>query len=166
MLILFSLLSFAIWVFLFFAWGNFWRSWESDFDRAQIPLLRIWPAVSAVIPARNEAASIAAVVRALAAQDYSGKFSVTIVDDHSEDDTSELAQKAVAETGAGFPIRVLVPELATGWTWALNAGAQRHRISWFLGRDDVIHAPEYSSRLFQAEPKLDLTFLSFLNAKR
>jgi hopene-associated glycosyltransferase HpnB len=176
MLILLSLLSFAIWVFLFFAWGNFWRSWESDFDRAQIPLLPIWPAVTAVIPARNEAASIAAVVRALAAQDYAGKFSATIVDDHSVDDTSELALKAVAETGAGFPIRVLsAPELATGWTgklWALNAGVLASSGSapeflWFTDAD-VIHAQDTLQRLVSCAEigKLDLTSLMVhLNAK-
>jgi hopene-associated glycosyltransferase HpnB len=176
MLILFSLLSFAIWVVLFFAWGNFWRIWESDFDQAQIPLPRIWPAATAVIPARNEAVSIAGVVRALAAQDYAGKFSVIIVDDHSEDDTSELARKAAHEAGTGFPIRVVsAPELASGWTgklWALNVGVfessgSSSEFLWFTDAD-VIHAPDTLQRLVSRAEigKLDLTSLMVhLNAE-
>ena len=169
MLILFSLLSFAIWVVLFFTWGNFWRVWESDFDRAQIPLPRIWPAITAIIPARNEAVSIAAVVRALAAQSYAGKFTMIIVDDQSEDDTRELARKAAHEAGAGFPIRVVsAPEMASGWTgklWALNTGVLESSGSvpeffWFSDAD-VIHAPDTLQRLVSCAEigKLDLTSL-------
>src|SRR5436305_1647846 len=65
-----DLLSFLIWLALFFGWGHFWRVWEFDTDHAQFPSPAKWPGVTAVIPARNEAASIAEVVRALALQDY------------------------------------------------------------------------------------------------
>jgi len=176
MVILFSLTTFTIWLVLFFAWGNFWRIWESDFDRAQIPVLRIWPTVTAVIPARNEAVSIAEAVRALAAQNYAGKFSIIIVDDHSEDRTSELARNAAREAGSGFPICVLsAPELASGWTgklWALNAGVLESSKSapqflWFTDAD-VIHAPETLQRLVSCAEigKLDLTSLMVhLNAQ-
>jgi hopene-associated glycosyltransferase HpnB len=169
MLILFSLVSLIIWVVLFFAWGNFWRIWEFDFDRAQIPLRRIWPSVRTIIPARNEAASIASAVRSLAAQEYAGEFSVILVNDHSEDGTSELARQAAREAGAEFRIRVVdAPELASGWTgklWALNAGiiespASAPEFFWFTDAD-VVHAPDTLQRLVSCAEigKLDLASL-------
>ena len=121
-----SLIAFLIWVVLTLAWGNFWRVWESDADRARFPVPASWPRVAAVIPARNEAASIEAAVRALAGQDYSGELSLIVVDDHSDDATSHLALSAASETEPRFAIRVIsAPELPGGWTGklsALNAG--------------------------------------------
>src|SRR6266699_1654290 len=99
MLFFASLLVLTIWIVLFFAWGNFWRVWEFDSDHAEFPALQSWPGVAAVIPARNEAASIEAVVRALVLQDYPGEFFAIIVDDQSEDGTAEIARRAVRETG-------------------------------------------------------------------
>jgi hopene-associated glycosyltransferase HpnB len=119
-------LTLVIWLVLFFAWGSFWRIWEFDSDQAQFPTPTQWPRVAAIIPARNEAASIAKVVAALAKQDYPGEFSIVIVDDHSEDTTAKLALQAASESQTRFAIRVVTaPELAPNWTGklsALNAG--------------------------------------------
>ena len=121
-----SYITLLIWLVLFFAWGNFWRVWEFDADHASFPDLRKWPRVTAVVPARNEAESIAAVVAALVRQDYPGEFSVIIVDDHSEDATAELARKSAAETLAAVTSAISVqvlsaPKLAPGWTGKLRA---------------------------------------------
>lgn len=121
-----SYITLLIWLVLFFAWGNFWRVWEFDADHASVPDLEKWPRVTAVVPARNEAQSIAAVVAALARQDYPGEFSVIVVDDHSEDATAELARKSAAVTlaavNSAISIQVLcAPELAPGWTGKLRA---------------------------------------------
>src|SRR2546423_270887 len=117
MLFFVSLLVLTIWIVVFFAWGNFWRVWEFDSDRVAFPALQFWPRVTAVIPARNEAASIEAVVRALALQDYPGEFFAIIVDDHSEDSTAEIAQGAVRQKGGKPPVRVIsCPQLRGGWT--------------------------------------------------
>ena len=169
MLILFSLAALTIWVILFFAWGNFWHIWESDFDRAQIPSPQSWPSVTAIVPARNEAASITGVVQALTAQDYAGQFSVMVVDDHSEDDTAEIARKAAHEAGAGLRIRVIgAPEPGSGWSgklWALNAGifessGSAPEFFWFTDAD-VLHAPDTLRRLVSCADtgKLDLASL-------
>ena len=47
-----------------------------------------WPRITAVIPARNEAESIAESISSLVRQDYPGAFSIVLVDDDSEDDTA------------------------------------------------------------------------------
>src|SRR5579863_8463663 len=100
-----SFLSLTIWLVLVFAWGNFWRIWESaaDYDDA-LSVPQEWPRVTAVVPARNEAASIAQVVSALAQQDYAGNFSVIVVDDHSEDATAEVARKSAQDCGAAIKV--------------------------------------------------------------
>jgi hopene-associated glycosyltransferase HpnB len=148
-----ALLSSLIWLVLFFAWANFWRIWEFDSDRAQFPSPEKWPSVTAVIPARNEAASIAEVVRALALQDYAGEFSAIVVDDHSDDGTAELARRAAIQAGTAKVTILAAPNLAPGWTGklgALNAGVASAACNpdyfWFTDAD-VIHVPDTLRRL-------------------
>src|SRR5882762_3744795 len=165
-----SLLAFLIWLVLFFAWGNFWRVWEFDADRAQFPAPARWPRVSAVIPARNEASSIVAVVRALGEQEYAGEFTVLIVDDHSDDGTAELAREAALAAGAADKIRVIcASELADGWTgklWALNSGVNASGASlpdffWFTDAD-VVHSPNMLQRLVSHAEAVALDLISLM----
>jgi len=144
-----ALLSLIVWFVLAFLWGSFWRVWDADADRTDTPSLKDWPRVAAVIPARNEAASIAAVVAAMANQDYPGEFSVIVVDDHSDDGTRDLARTAAMRSGASDRVRIIsAPALASGWTgklWALNSGvaaavSSLPQFLWFTDAD-VVHAP-------------------------
>jgi hopene-associated glycosyltransferase HpnB len=172
MLVFVSLLVFIVWIVLFFAWGNFWQIWEFDFDRTRFPAPPEWPRVTAVVPARNESASIEAVISTLAAQDYAGEFSVVVVDDHSDDGTAEIAYRAATAAKAASRIRIIsAPELPSGWTgklWALNAGVKESAAAapefyWFTDAD-VVHAPDALRRLVsRAEAdKLELTSLMVL----
>src|SRR5258708_33793209 len=154
MLVFVSLIVLVIWLVLFFAWGNFWQIWEFDSDRAQFPAPAEWPRVTAVVPARNEAASIEAVIRAFAAQDYAGGFSVIVVDDHSDDGTARLAFRAATDTNAASRVRVIsAPELIGGWTgklWGLQTGVNELTggggVYWVAGAGGV-HAPDTLFRL-------------------
>src|SRR5499427_2809829 len=76
-----AVLSLAIWLVLFFLWGNFWRIWASDADVTVPSSPQSRARITAVVPARNGAASSGAVVPALAKQDYPGEFSKGIADD-------------------------------------------------------------------------------------
>jgi len=176
MLTVLSLAALLVWLVLFFLWANFWRIWESDADKVTSPPPGQWPRVAAVIPARNEAPSIAAIVRALAAQEYPGEFSVLIVDDHSDDGTANFARKAAAESGAAYQVEILSARpLAAGWTgklWALNGGVAKAATSspeffWFTDAD-VVHAPDTLRRIVsRAEHQdLDLTSLMVLLESR
>ena len=102
-----AFLSLSVWLVLFLLWGGFWHIWESDSDRHRSPEPGEWPPVTAIVPARNEAASIAPVVTALGTQDYPGQFSVIIVDDHSQDGTAELARNAASGSGPARAIDIL-----------------------------------------------------------
>jgi hopene-associated glycosyltransferase HpnB len=162
-------IPFAIWFYLLLARGSFWKVQEDDI----VPQpLEHWPSVVAIVPARNEAETIASAVGALAKQDYPGEFSIVIVDDHSEDATAALALQAAEESGATDRVHVRAAgPLPPGWTGklcALNEGIslateKTPAFFWFTDAD-VVHAPDTLRRLvFRAErDSLDLTSLMVL----
>jgi len=131
-----------------------------------------WPSVTAIVPARNEAQTIALSVESLARQNYGGELSIIVVDDHSDDGTAALAQNAAASAGAAERLSVhsaaALPESWTGKMWALNEGVMRAAANsaqfyWFTDAD-IVHAPDTLRRLVaRAEQyKLDLTSLMVL----
>lgn len=77
------------WVYLAACHGGYWRTDQ------RLPPARgdpaAWPAVTAVIPARDEAAVLPGTMPTLLAQDYPGKLRVVLVDDQSSDGTAALA---------------------------------------------------------------------------
>jgi len=121
-----ALLSLLIWVYLLTLRGGFWRSAER-LDRPA-PALDNWPPVTAVVPARNEADVIGDSLGSLLAQDYPGRLSVILVDDHSEDGTAAVAEAAAAASGqAGRFTLLRAAPLPQGWTgklWALHQGSE------------------------------------------
>ena len=92
--LLIAAISFVIWLYLLVARGNFWILRPFDDDEAAPPAPPTWPAVTAIVPARNESETIAQAIASLAQQNYGGKFSIVVVDDHSEDNTAKLAQES------------------------------------------------------------------------
>jgi hopene-associated glycosyltransferase HpnB len=159
----------AIWIYLLVARGHFWRVREDNIAPKQ---LENWPRVVAVVPARNEAATISQALSSLLKQDYPGEFSIIVVDDHSEEGTAALAQQAANETGASQRVKIHVASpLPPGWTgklWALNEGiqlaaSQSPEFLWFTDAD-IEHAPDTLRRLvFRAErDSLDLASLMVL----
>ncbi|MGV3526333.1 MAG: glycosyltransferase [Candidatus Sericytochromatia bacterium] len=79
-----------------------------------------WPAVGVVIPARNEAANLPRLLASLAQSGYAGELRVWVVDDHSHDQTAELARRA----GADVLSPPSVPPAWGGKSWACRWGAQ------------------------------------------
>jgi len=153
-------LALLIWIVLTFFRGAFWqlRAFDDDILPRQAP--PVWPRVLCVMPARNEAETIARAVTSLAKQEYPGEFRIVVVDDHSGDATSDLARTAAQEAGAADRVRILQAEaLQSGWTgklWALQQGiASCEGVApeyfWFTDAD-IVHAPDTLARLVsQAE---------------
>ncbi|WP_263384447.1 glycosyltransferase [Granulicella arctica] len=109
---------------------------EAQFD--QVP--RGEPSIVVVVPARNEAAKVAACLRSLMAQDY-GKLTVVAVDDRSTDATGALMDGLAAEHPGR--LRVLhVTELPADWlgkTHAMAMAAEETSSDWLLFTDgDVL----------------------------
>src|SRR5919202_5889675 len=137
--------SLAAWIYLLVARGGFWLARErlgaapspgAPPSQGASPDRAHWPAVVAVVPARNEADVIGRSIRSLLDQDYPGPFHIVLVDDHSRDGTAEIARDAARAhpQGARLTIHRAAP-LPPGWVgkiWALFQG---------LGRADDI-APE------------------------
>lgn len=125
----------AGWAYLAVGHGLFWRArpvlLPSATPRGKYRVI-------AVIPARDEAATIGLTVESLRGQ----AAEVIVVNDNSSDDTAQIAAAAGATVVQGKP-------LAPGWTgklWALHQGIDRALIArpdFLLFTDaDIVHAPD------------------------
>lgn len=133
-----AMVSLAVWLYMLVARGAFWRAREQDGEGDRQILNKssehvantgtpgAWPSVVAVVPARNEAGSIAAMLASLFEQDYAGPLRVVVVDDGSDDGTAARARAAAEALGASERLDVLngssVPRGWTGKLWALRQG--------------------------------------------
>jgi hopene-associated glycosyltransferase HpnB len=174
--LLLAALSLAIWLYLAVARGNFWHLREFDDDVAKHESPTAWPPVVAVIPARNEAATIARTLASLLNQNYAGEFSVVLVDDHSEDLTAQIARQAARELNAESRVNICTaPALPSGWTgklWALNEGISQAATAaptyYWCTDADIVHAPDTLKRLVARADRDHLDLISlmvFLQAK-
>jgi hopene-associated glycosyltransferase HpnB len=140
-----ALFVLAVWVYLLAVRGRFWLAGERD-DRPATAATRAWPAVAAVIPARDEAASIGATVQSLLAQEYPG-LEIIVVDDGSQDGTGDLARAAGATIVQGQPL----PAGWTGKVWAQKQGvaaALAKAPRYLLLTDaDIVYAPGALQRI-------------------
>lgn len=125
-LFLLSAISLLIWCVLLFARGGFWRTRPAP--PLPIGSRDAWPAVAAVVPARNEADVIGKAVSTLISQNYPGAFHVIVVDDHSTDGTGDAARAAALSLQRPERLTVLTAKpLPAGWSgkvWAQSQGIE------------------------------------------
>lgn len=139
----------GIWFYLLLFRGRFWLELPKP---AVSTAPESWPAVAAVVPARNEAGVVGQAVGALLRQDYPAPFRVILVDDNSEDGTAAEARAAAEAAGAGDRLTVVSGKrLAQGWTgkmWAVHQGlgalekAMPSAQYVLLTDADIDHAPD------------------------
>ncbi len=145
----------AIWLYLLAGRGAFWLGRERD---TALPAAeRAWPAIAAVIPARDEAECVGETIASLLRQDYPGKFTVILVDDQSRDGTAQVARDTAAALGAGDRLTVLSGRaLPAGWTgklWAQHQGVEAaetasHSPDYLLFTDaDIVYVPDELRKL-------------------
>jgi hopene-associated glycosyltransferase HpnB len=167
LLTILAIAAFAIWVYLIACRGGFWLAGERD-DGGAAPAA--WPAVIAVMPARDEADSVGQTVASLLQQDYPGAFSIVLVDDQSSDGTADVARKTAATAADRLTI-IQGGDLPADWTgklWAMKQGVDRALASdptYLLFTDaDIIYAPDTLARLV-ARAESEKLVLNSLMAK-
>jgi hypothetical protein len=139
-------LAFALSVALFLAWAHLFalgvRTRRALIDLGGAPPPGPFPALTVVVPCRDEARGVDAAVRSLLAQDLPD-LQVVAVDDRSTDGTGELLDRLAARDARLEVIHVAA--LPPGWlgkNHACAAGARRARGGWILFTDgDVVFAP-------------------------
>ncbi len=105
------------------------------------------PVLSVIVPARNEAAGIAATLRSLLAT-KGVDLQILAVNDRSSDQTGAIMESLAGEGGApGKTLQILhVTELPQGWlgkTHAMALAAQHSTGEWLLFTDgDVLFRPD------------------------
>jgi hopene-associated glycosyltransferase HpnB len=124
-----TLLAVAAWVYLIAGHGGFWRT-DQRLPRADAGDPALWPAVVAVVPARDEADVVPTTLPTLLNQRYPGELTVLLVDDESSDGTRQVAEELAAGPAPGAGpvgrLRVLKGEpTPPGWAgkvWAMAQG--------------------------------------------
>jgi hopene-associated glycosyltransferase HpnB len=154
------------WVYLVFARGLFWLGREHD-GTAPVRPAQL-PQVAIVVPARNEAGSIAQSITSLLAQDYPA-LAIVLVDDDSEDGTAEIARRAAAALGANDRLTIVnsgaLPPRWTGKLWAVKQGIAAAEAKFapkylMLTDADIVHAPDTASWLVGHAEANDLVLTS------
>jgi len=155
--------SFAAWIYLVFFNGRFWQGDQRLCAQAPADdALAKWPAVVAVVPARNEADVIERTLNSLLAQDYPGELQIVLVDDRSDDGTGDAACRLARDHPAASMLRVVATEdMPSGWVgkmWALHTGIGVAETQWPASRylhltdADVEHGPgNLRAMVYQAE---------------
>jgi hopene-associated glycosyltransferase HpnB len=141
------------WAYLLAGHGGYWRTSQRLPPASADPAA--WPAVTAVVPARNEAAVLPDTLPTLLGQEYPGEFSVVLVDDDSSDGTAlvarSLSQQIVPERlrlVAGHP----TPPGWAGKVWAMEQGLRTAGdAGYVLFTDaDISYAPGTVAALVRA----------------
>lgn len=117
-------LSLLIWIILVTSRDGFWKTDQRLPDVGDFFQTHPAPPIVVVIPARNEAEMLPQSLRSLLKQTYPGKFSIVIVDDHSSDNTFQVARDLSQDTDMDV-VLVRGETLPEGWTgklWALEQG--------------------------------------------
>lgn len=159
----------AIWIYLLALRGMFWLEKPQPWPE-NAPLTT--PDVAIVIPARNEAPVIGRAVSSLLQQDYTGPFTIFLVDDHSADGTATSAREAADALLRTAALKtVSAPSLPDGWAgklWAMRTGveaaAQQMPVAdyIFFTDADIEHGPCSLRELVARCEKDKLALASFL----
>jgi hopene-associated glycosyltransferase HpnB len=162
-----ALVALAAWLVLLLARGGFWRA--DQLLSAPVGAHKQWPAVVAIIPARNEEPFIGSAVASILTQAYAGPLTIIVVDDGSTDGTARRARNAavadprlIVLEGTGRP---------DGWSgklWAVQTGIayadESHPDAAFLWLTDadIIHDRQTLTKLVAKALADDLALVSLM----
>ena len=135
--LVFCLIWLGIYTYLFYATRTLPR-----FEHFYSAAPDLWPRLSVLVPACNEAEHIEAAVRSLLAQDYPD-LELILINDRSSDQTSEIIDQLAQQDKRIKTIHI--EKLPAGWlgkVHALYQGKQQATGDWLLITDaDIYYAP-------------------------
>jgi len=142
-MLLLAALSLAVWVYLLLGHGRFWQA-----GPVLVPAVpNHAPAVTVIVPARDEAASVGRALRSLLAQTYLGHLHIILVDDQSRDGTAEVA-RALRDSRLSILEGRERPPGWSGKLWALAQGVEAAGSEFLMFTDaDIEHHPEHIATL-------------------
>ena len=161
--LLLAALALVIWLYLLVGRGMFWLARERDGGEGMIAA---WPSVTAIVPARDEAETIAQSIGSLLKQDYPGVFRIVLVDDQSTDGTAAIA-RALDTTGRLTVLSgATLPEGWTGKLWAVKQGVAHAAggspdYLW-LTDADIVHTPDNLRALVSRAASNGLVLVSLM----
>jgi len=145
---------------VFYRWG--WISLK-EFVLEQRPLNTYQTRVSVIIPARNETVNIANCIRSVLAQSYpSSLIEIIVVDDHSTDDTTEIAQAlALAYTNVQL-VKLNEPDANMAYKKrAIEAGIAKATGTLIITTDaDCTHKKNWIETMVQYQEKTGAQFIA------
>ncbi|MFN5989540.1 MAG: glycosyltransferase [Dolichospermum sp.] len=164
-----TFISLITWLFLLLFWGQFWRvnhQLETNKSVIEKPL----PKVCVIVPARNEANVIPISLRSLLLQDYTGNFTIFLVDDQSSDGTANFAQGVAYAVDKTDKLQIVssesLPKDWTGKLWAMAQGVEKASEltpDYFLLTDaDIEHDLSNLRRLVTKAESQDLDLVSIM----
>ncbi|MDB9455527.1 glycosyltransferase [Dolichospermum circinale CS-534/05] len=164
-----TLLSLITWLFLLLFWGQFWRV-NHQLESNKSVIKNTLPTVCVVVPARNEANVIPISLRSLLLQDYTGNFTIFLVDDQSSDGTANFAQGVAYAVDKTDKLQIVssesLPKDWTGKLWAMAQGVEKASEltpDYFLLTDaDIEHDLSNLRRLVTKAESQDLDLVSIM----
>lgn len=164
-----ALISLIVWIYIVGFRALFWLEKPCPWPE-NAPLTT--PEVAIIVPARNEETVIARAVLSLLRQDYTGPYSIFLVDDHSTDGTVKAAREAADKVMQGARLKIVSsPALPKGWSgklWAMHNGVeavkqQMPKADYLFFTDaDIEHGPSSLRELVARCEKGKLTLASFM----
>jgi len=124
------------------------------FEKLHTPSIELYPKISVLITACNEAATIQQVVNALLMQDYP-ELELVVINDRSTDNTGDLIDELARKDARIKVVHITVlPEKWLGKVHALHTGIQHANGDWLLFTDADVYfeagllrkAIEYSAK--------------------
>lgn len=161
-------LALLAWIYLTWMRAGFWKAdiWLKPEPSTPDP---VNSSVAVVIPARDEADTIATTLASLTSQSFSGTLKIVVVDDQSSDGTGGIARAASTEKIA---IEVIngtdLPEGWSGKVWAMSQGVEAacagsELPDYILLTDaDIEYAPHVLDKMVRTADAHSYTFVSLM----